>query len=109
MDKEQLFKELKEKHSDWSDEQIWTNVSVMLSSGEAITNAGPDVTYSEDLLRTVLEKAKEWLLETLPEIFAKVAVFFNELLESLPDWAKQGIKYAFKLIFNYFSGNNQAY
>ena len=31
MDKEQLFKDLKEKHPDWSDEQIWTNVSVMLA------------------------------------------------------------------------------
>lgn len=109
MDKEQLFKELKGKHPDWSDEQIWTNISVMLSSSETITTSGPDVAYSEDLLRTVLEKAKEWLLETLPEIFAKVADFFNELLESLPNWAKQGIKYAFKFIVNYFSGNNQAY
>lgn len=109
MNKEQLFKELKGKHPDWSDEQIWTNVSVMLSSSETITTSGPDVAYSEDLLRTVLEKAKEWLLETLPEIFAKVADFFNELLESLPNWAKQGIKYAFKFIVNYFSGNNQAY
>lgn len=107
MDKEQLFKELKEKHSDWSDEQIWTNVSVMLSSAEAITDGGTDTTYSEDLLRTVLDKARQWLLETLPEIFEKVADFFTELIDSLPNWAKQGIKYAFKLIVNYFNGSYQ--
>lgn len=107
MDKQQLFNELKEKHPDWSDEQIWTTISVMLSSEDAITASGPGTTYSEDLLRTVLEKAKEWLLETLPDIFVKVADFFNDLLDSLPDWAKQGIKYAFKLIVNYFNGNYQ--
>ena len=105
MNKELLFKELKEKHPDWSDEQIWTNISVMLSSGDAITASGPNTTFSEDLLRTVLEKAKEWLLETLPDIFMKVADFFNELIDTLPDWAKQGIKYAFKLIVKYFNND----
>lgn len=41
MDKQQLFNELKEKHPDWSDEQIWTTISVMLSSEDAITASGP--------------------------------------------------------------------
>lgn len=107
MDKEQLFKDLKEKHPDWSDEQIWTNVSVMLAGEDAVIIAGPNPAPSEDLLRTVLEKAKEWLLETLPDIFAKVADFFTELIDSLPEWAKQGIRYAFKLIVNYFNGSYQ--
>ena len=107
MEKEQLFKELKGKHPDWSDEQIWTTVSVMLSGSEVITTTGPDSTFTEDLFRTVLDKARQWLLETLPEIFEKVADFFTELIDSLPDWAKQGIKYAFKLIVNYFNGSYQ--
>lgn len=103
MDKDELFKELKTNHPDWTDEQVWTNVSVMLSGEEAVTAAGPNVSPTEDLLRVVLEKAKEWLLETLPEIFLKVAEFFDDLISSLPNWAQKGLSYIFKMIVNHFA------
>lgn len=90
MDEELIFNELQKMHPDWSDKQIWAAVSIMLSSDDVISASGPNVTYSEDLFRTVLEKAKRWLSETLPDIYAEVADYFNELIDNPSDCAKQG-------------------
>lgn len=109
MTKEELFKDLKAKHPDWSDEQIWTQVSIMISAGAPdgpISRGGADVNPTEEIIRIVLEKAKEWLFEVLPDIFMKVADFFTELIDSLPDWAKNGLSYAFRLIARYFGNDN---
>ena len=106
MSKEELFRDLKAKHPDWSDEQIWTQVSIMLSGAETVSAGGSNVNPTEEIIRIVLEKAKEWLFEVLPDIFMKVADFFTELIDSLPDWAKNGLSYAFRLIARYFGNDN---
>ncbi len=109
MSKDDLFRELKAKHPDWSDEQIWTQVSIMISGADAVTSGGPDVNPTEEIIRIVLEKAKEWLFEVLPDVFMKVADFFTELIDSLPDWAKNGLKFAFKLIARHFGNDYYDY
>lgn len=101
--KDKLFEQLKSDHKDWSDEMIWTQVSVMLSSEEAISNQ-KDATLTEALLKTILEKAKDWLKETLPDLLLKVADFFDDLIARLPEWAKKGIGFVFKCIIRYYAG-----
>lgn len=102
MTKEDFFQQIKALHPDWSDDQIWTNVSVQMNAQDVISAAGVDVSPTEELLRIILEKAQEWLMEVLPEIFERVAEFFIELLSTLPDWAQRGIQYIFELIRTYF-------
>lgn len=103
MNKNKLFKQVKSEHGDWSDEQIWTQVSVMINSADVISGQGPNVSLTQNLLRTILVKAKEWMRNTLPTIFGKVVGFFDELLEQLPQWAKKGLSFVFKMAVRYFS------
>lgn len=102
MTKEDFFQQIKNLHPDWSDDQIWTNVSVQMNAQDVISAAGADVSPTVELIRVILEKAQEWLMEVLPEIFERVAEFFVELLSTLPDWAQRGIQYIFELIRTYF-------
>ena len=102
MTKEEAYQEACRMYPNMSEEGKWTQASVILNGG-IIIDENPDVKPTEDLLRLVLEKAKEWLYEKLPDIFAKVAGFFNDLIESLPQWAKNGLQQIFKFIVNYFN------
>ena len=102
MTKEDFFQQIKTLHPDWSDDQIWTNVSVQMNAQDVISAAGADVSPTVELIRIILEKAQKWLMEVLPEIFERVAEFFVELLSTLPDWAQRGIQYIFELIRTYF-------
>ena len=102
MTKEDFFQQIKTLHPDWSDDQIWTNVSVQMNAQDVISAAGTDVSPTVELIRIILEKAQKWLMEVLPEIFERVAEFFVELLSTLPDWAQRGIQYIFELIRTYF-------
>ena len=104
MKKEELYRELKTKHPEWSDLQIWTQVSIMMQD-DVISQLGPNANPTVEIMRVVLEKAKIWLFDVLPDIFAKVVGFFNELIDSLPEWAKNGIMYALKLATHYFARN----
>ena len=104
MTDEELYAELKRINPTWTDEQIWTQISIMKSTGEHL-NDHPACEVSEDVLKIILEKAKDWLFNKLPDIFEQVYTFFDDLIESLPDWAKQGIKYAIKLIGQYYRQN----
>lgn len=108
MTKEELFDQVKAENPSMTDEQIWTLVSIRSNAAEVITEGGPDIKPTEELLRLVLEKAKNWLLEVLPDIFFKVVDFFNDLFDRLPDWAKgivkNGMTYFFRMVNNYFYG-----
>ena len=106
MTKEELYEQVKRTNPTWTDEQIWSQVSVMISSEEAISSEGPNCVMSQDLLRIILEKAKDWLFNVLPEIFEKVYTYIDNLISNLPDWAKDGLKYIFKFIGQYL---NQPY
>lgn len=103
MDKQIIFDRVKAKHPDWSDDKIWTQVAVEIQ-GEIVIDENPNGNF-QDVLLQVLAKAKEWLLEKLPEIFVKVADFFDNLLNSLPEWAKKGIQkgleYILRVLANY--------
>ena len=78
MDIEERMRMLKEKHPQWSDEQIKSAIAIELSAGNVVDKAGKDASPEDpDIVRAVLEGAKEWLHEVLPEVFVKVAAFFD--------------------------------
>ena len=51
-----------------------------------------------DLIRSVLQGAKEWLREVLPDVFAKVANFFDELINNVGKWVEKGLNYVIDAI-----------
>ena len=102
MNRDDLFKIVKEAHPDWSEEQIWAQVSVMIGADDAVSHTNPDVTPLEQIIEIVIEKAERWLRENLPQIFTKLADFFVKLWNRLPDIAKKGLDYIWRVIEDIF-------
>lgn len=84
------FERIKAKHPDWSDEQIWTAVSIDMESGRVFGEEGKDVDPNDpNIFKSIVEGAKQWMHEVLPAIFAKVKDFFNNLLARVKVWIDQ--------------------
>ena len=99
MDIEERIQLLKSKHPDWSEEQIKSAIAIELSAGNVVDKAGKDVSpYDPDIMKAVLSGAKEWLHEVLPEIFAKVATFFDNLINTVGTWVEKGLTYVVEAI-----------
>lgn len=101
MNKDKLYKQVKEQHPNWTDEKIWTQVSVMIGADDAVLSSDPS-TPLELLLEIVIKKAEDWLRVNLPKIFAKVAEFFTKLWERLPDIIMRGLNYIWRVIEEIF-------
>lgn len=99
MDIEERMRMLKEKHPQWSDEQIKSAIAIELSAGNVVDKAGKDASPEDpDIVRAVLEGAKEWLHEVLPEVFVKVAAFFDNLISTIGLWIEKGLTFAIESI-----------
>ena len=93
MNENPKFQELKAKHPDWSDEQIWTAISLDMEADRVIEQKGADVNPDDPTIITeVINGAREWLKEILPQIFEKVKEFFSNLLANLKEWLMDGLK-----------------
>lgn len=97
MEKE-LLKRYRELHPEWTEEQI----QVYYSLGHAA-----DITVSEnkdvdpndpDVIKGIITQAREWLKNNLPDLFAKVAVFFDNLIATFGEWVSKGLTYALNSI-----------
>lgn len=89
----------KAKHPEWSDEQIWTAISLDMESDKVIDEKGADVDPNDpDMIKEVLDGARKWLSEVLPDIFAKVAKFFDTLLATIGEWVQKGLSYVVEAI-----------
>ena len=89
----------KAKHPEWSDEQIWTAGSLAMESDKVIDEKGADVDPNDpDMIKEVLDGARKWLSEVLPDIFAKVAKFFDTLLTTIGEWVQKGLSYVVEAI-----------
>ena len=88
------FNEIKAKHPEWSDEQIWTAISLDMQTDTVIEKKGSDVNADDpDVITEILRGARTWLQEVLPDIFAKVAKFFDTLLTTIGEWVQKGLSY----------------
>jgi len=101
MEQNSKFDEMKAKHPDWSDEQVWTAISIEMEADKTIEEGGKDINPNDPvLLRNIIEGAKKWLEEVLPVVFQKVQDFFMQVLDSVEVWARKGLNYLKDLIGN---------
>lgn len=97
------FNEFKAKHPDWSDEQIWTAVSLDMEADKVIEQKGSDVNPNDyDIIEEIINGAMAWLDQILPVIFEKVRAFFQRLLTNLGTLVKKGLESIFEYINTYF-------
>ena len=93
---------MKANHPEWSDEQIWTAISLDMEADRVIELKGVNVNPDDPTIITeVINGAKKWLQEILPHIFEKVKEFFNNLIENIQDWITEGLKYVIEHISKY--------
>lgn len=96
---EEKYNHYKSLHPEWSHEQIMAAVSIEMSAANKVTDAGENADPNDqELIRSVLLGAKEWLHEVLPEVFAKVANFFDDLINNIGKWLAKGLGYVFDAI-----------
>lgn len=104
MNDNQKFQEFKAKHPEWSDEQIWTAISLDMETDKVIEEKGNDVNPDDpNIMGRIIEGAKAWLAAALPYIFEKVKVIFQHLLENIGEWIRKGIKYLIEHINIFFN------
>lgn len=97
------FQEFKAKHPDWSDEQIWTAISLDMQTDKVIEEKGKDVDPEDpDIIEEIIKGAMEWLDEVLPYIFEKVKEFLYRLLTNIGDWIREGLNYLIEHINKFF-------
>lgn len=95
----QKYNEYKAKHPDWSDEQIWTAISLDMEADVVIENKGEDVNPDDpDVIKEILVGARNWLSEVLPQIFERVKTFFDKIISTLGTWVQKGLQYVVDLI-----------
>ena len=98
------YDEMKSKHPDWSDEQIWTAISLDMEADKVIDEKGSDVNPDDpNIIKEILIGAKKWLSEVLPQIFERVRNFFDKLITTIGTWVKKGLAYVVDLIDTLFS------
>ena len=70
-----------------------------MSAANKVTEAGEKADPNDqELIRSVLLGAKEWLHEVLPEVFVKVANFFDDIIINIGKWIEKGLSYVFDAI-----------
>lgn len=88
------FNEIKAKHPDWSDDQIWTALSLDMESDNVIEHAGADIDPNDpDIIKQIIVGAQNWLKEVLPQVFAKVAQFFDRMITTIGEWVQKGLSF----------------
>lgn len=103
MNDNQKFQELKAKHPEWSEEQIWTAISLDLETDKVIEKKGNDVDPDDpNIVEEIIRGAMDWLNIVFPQIFENVKIFFQGLLNNIGNWIKQGLRYLIEHINIYF-------
>lgn len=89
MTKEELFQEISRTHPEWSEEQIWTQVSIRLA-GEETISLNPKMTANDnDIVTAIFNKAADWVESNLPYIWEKVKELFYNILNNIIEWFKE--------------------
>lgn len=96
------FDIIKEKHPNWSDEQIWSAVSLDMEADRVIEEKGEISPNDPDIIEEIIRGAMEWLDDALPMIMEKVRNLFNALLQNIGNWLRKGMEYVMDFIGNWF-------
>lgn len=98
MENNTVYQRIKEKHPDWSDEQIWTAASLQMQA-DVVLDSHEEVSFEDpDIMELIIRGAMEWLDEALPLIFEKVKQMFANLLQNLGTWIRKGWEYVMQII-----------
>lgn len=96
----------KANHPEWSDEQVWTAISLDMETDRVIEIKGSDVTPDDPtIIKEIINGAKKWLSDVLPQVFERVKSFFDNLINTIGAWVKKGLEYVVDLIDQMFSTN----
>lgn len=87
------YNNIKELHPDWSEEQIQVACSLGMEVDKTIEENKDIDPDDPDVVKRIIEGARDWLREALPEIFAQVSSFFDYLLNTFGEWVKKGLSY----------------
>lgn len=99
MENHPKYKFYKQMHPEWSDDQIKTAISIDLSADNEITRAGANVDPNDpNLISNIIEGARTWLAEVLPQVFERVKGFFEQIINTLASWVQKGLQYVVDLI-----------
>lgn len=94
-----IYNQIKKDHPDWSEEQIWSAVSINMQADTVIETAGKNVDPNDpDLVEQIIRGAEAWLEEVLPLVFEKVEELFKNLLCHIGDWIRKGLDYVMRFI-----------
>ncbi|MBO7211972.1 MAG: hypothetical protein J6V44_13365 [Methanobrevibacter sp.] len=89
----------KKEHPEWSDEQIWTAISIDMQTAKTFRDGGYDVDINQpDVVEKILVGARNWLSTALPQIFQKVKDLFNNLINTIASWVQRGLQYVVDII-----------
>lgn len=99
MEQEERYQYYKKLYPDWSDEQIWTAISLDVQTKEAVKKGGDNVNFNDEaIVRAIVKAAERWLEEVMPIIYEKVKSFFSRVLASVGEWVKRGIEWLWELL-----------
>ncbi len=99
MNNNERYNHYKTLHPEWSDDQIWAAISVEMEAENVLDKKGPDMQANDpDVIKEILDGAKKWLQEVLPNVFAKVAAFFDRLISTVGDWVQKGLSFVVESI-----------
>lgn len=98
MDNSEIYKKYKELHPDWSEEQIAMAISISMEADKTVEDNKDVDPNDPELIRGIMEGARRWLQEVLPDVFAKVAAFFDDVIIHLGEWVSKGLSYVFDAI-----------
>lgn len=94
MESNRIFERYRRQHPEWSDAQIWAAVSIEMEGENVIGRKDGDIEVNDpDIIREILDGARNWLRHVLPEIFAKVADFFERAIATVGDWVRKGLAF----------------
>lgn len=97
--KNERYEFYKRNHPDWSDEQIWTAISLDMQAENVVEKGGEDVDLEQpDVVEKILIGARNWLSNALPQIFQKVKDLFNDLINTIASWVQRGLQYVVDFI-----------
>lgn len=102
MTKEEHYQDIKAFHPDWTENQIWTQVSIRMKAGDMIATTDPATLEAQKktIMRIILRQAQRWLCENLPEIWEHVKDFFANLLDNIVDYVCDSLRDSWRNFLN---------
>lgn len=99
MDNNSRYNHYRELHPEWSDDQIWAAISIEMEAENVLDKKGGDITANDpDIIKEILDGAKNWLREVLPNVFEKVGAFFDRLIRTIGEWVQKGLSFVVESI-----------